>query len=526
MGCKLSKSRLFRRSRSEATRNRREGGGRALGRNDERIPTHDRNTKHAEHEKYPVKPSDIVTTDKEDISELLQVGLDEKIANELILLRKKGSLKTTGDLVSVLEKNNTDYKIQLEDSILVRVNSLGDLSFEKVEEKVIFNPADKININTASKTSLEAIKGVGPTIAGRIVQYREEHGPFERVEDIVSVKGVSKTLLEKMASQITIVSSKTPKIPKLPLQSDKKLCIATWNLLSFSSHKADNDGVLEVVCRTILENGIDILAVQEIADAAALNKIKDELNNPTGELLKDFKSHGYGGHWECCTSDVAGYMFRSKEYNGFVWNTSRGISLKSDALLEKPKEGQKQFARRPYLGFFKAKKFDFVLVSVHLKATGLGNADIARLEKELARIPDLVQALQTHLSGEKDMMVLGDFNLGPEEEEFDAMKKGGLENLIPGSTFTNISVKNMKGSKNYDNIWISKHAKLHHFTGQAGVVREGLTHPSIPDGWRWNGVVSDHCPVWAEFYCDRDFDETTGPTSVDNIAIDGKERTS
>ena len=59
-----------------------------------------------------------------------------------------------------------------------------------------------------------------------------------------------------------------------------------------------------------------------------------------------------------------------------------------------------------------------------------------------------------------------------------------------------------------------------------GVVREGLTHPSIPDGWRWNGVVSDHCPVWAEFYCDKDFDETTGPTSVDNIAIDGKERTS
>ena len=56
--------------------------------------------------------------------------------------------------------------------------------------------------------------------------------------------------------------------------------------------------------------------------------------------------------------------------------------------------------------------------------------------------------------------------------EFDAMKKGGLENLIPGSTFTNISVKNMKGSKNYDNIWISKHAKLHHFTGQAG--KEGI----------------------------------------------------
>ena len=53
--------------------------------------------------------------------------------------------------------------------------------------------------------------------------------------------------------------------------------------------------------------------------------------------------------------------------------------------------------------------------------------------------------------------------------EFDAMRKGRLENVIPGSTFTNISTKNMQGSKNYDNIWISRHAKLHHFTGQAGM---------------------------------------------------------
>ena len=254
MGCELSKSRLFRRGRSEATRDRGEGGGRVLGRNDERIPTLDRNTKH---EEYGVKPSDIVTRDKEAISELLQVGLDEKIANELVLLREKGSLKTTGDLVAVLEKNNTDYKVQLEDSILVRVNSLGDLSCEKVEEKVVLNPADKININTASKKSLEAIKGIGPTLAGRIVRYREEHGSFERIEDVVSVRGVSKKLLDKIAFQITTVtvSSKTPKIPKLPLQSNKKVRIATWNLLSFSSPKADNDGVREVVCQTILENG-------------------------------------------------------------------------------------------------------------------------------------------------------------------------------------------------------------------------------------------------------------------------------
>ena len=251
MGCKLSKSRLFRRSRSEATRDHGEGKGLVLGRNDERISTHDR-TKRGE---YQVKPSDVVTTDKQAISELLQVGIDEKIAKELVLLREKGSLKTTRDVVAVLEKNNTDYKVQLEDSILVRVNSLGDLSCEMVEEKVILNPADKININTASKKSLEAIKGIGPTLANRIVEHREKHGPFERVEDIVSVRGVSNKLLEKIALQITTVSSKTPKMPNLPQQSNKIVRVATWNLLSFSSDKAENDGVIEVVCRTILENG-------------------------------------------------------------------------------------------------------------------------------------------------------------------------------------------------------------------------------------------------------------------------------
>ena len=57
-----------------------------------------------------------------------------------------------------------------------------------------------------------------------------------------------------------------------------------------------------------------------------------------------------------------------------------------------------------------------------------------------------------------------------------------------------------------------------------GVIRDGLTHPSIPDGWRWNGLVSDHCPVWAEFYCDRDYDRATDHVTVDDIFIDGKQR--
>lgn len=56
-----------------------------------------------------------------------------------------------------------------------------------------------------------------------------------------------------------------------------------------------------------------------------------------------------------------------------------------------------------------------------------------------------------------------------------------------------------------------------------GVIRDGLTHPYIPNGWLWNGLVSDHCPVWAEFYCDRDFDRVSGHVTVEDITIDGKQ---
>lgn len=41
--------------------------------------------------------------------------------------------------------------------------------------------------------------------------------------------------------------------------------------------------------------------------------------------------------------------------------------------------------------------------------------------------------------------------------------------------------------------------------GHWAVVREGLTNPWIPDNWSWGGVASDHCPVLAEFYVEKDW---------------------
>ena len=48
----------------------------------------------------------------------------------------------------------------------------------------------KVNINTATADELAQLKRVGPAYAARIVEYREQHGPFEKPEDILNVRGI------------------------------------------------------------------------------------------------------------------------------------------------------------------------------------------------------------------------------------------------------------------------------------------------------------------------------------------------
>lgn len=55
-----------------------------------------------------------------------------------------------------------------------------------------------VNINTATEEELIAVEGIGPTLASRIVAYREEHGPFETIEELDNVKGIGLTLIESI----------------------------------------------------------------------------------------------------------------------------------------------------------------------------------------------------------------------------------------------------------------------------------------------------------------------------------------
>lgn len=61
-----------------------------------------------------------------------------------------------------------------------------------------------ININNATQIELERIAGIGPVIAKAIIQYRQENGPFEKIEDIQKVSGIGPDTFEKIKPRITI----------------------------------------------------------------------------------------------------------------------------------------------------------------------------------------------------------------------------------------------------------------------------------------------------------------------------------
>lgn len=64
--------------------------------------------------------------------------------------------------------------------------------------------ADKININQADATELQALNGVGPAIAEAIVAYRNEHGAFTSVEELTAVKGIGDKKVEKLSDHVTV----------------------------------------------------------------------------------------------------------------------------------------------------------------------------------------------------------------------------------------------------------------------------------------------------------------------------------
>ena len=61
-----------------------------------------------------------------------------------------------------------------------------------------------VNINTAASAELETLPGVGPALAGRIIAWRDQNGPFRSVDELLAVSGIGEKTLSGFRDQVGI----------------------------------------------------------------------------------------------------------------------------------------------------------------------------------------------------------------------------------------------------------------------------------------------------------------------------------
>ncbi|XP_011310028.1 endonuclease/exonuclease/phosphatase family domain-containing protein 1 [Fopius arisanus] len=415
------------------------------------------------------------------------------------------------------------------------VNGSGTSSRASTTLDSMGNTESPVDVNLASVFDLQTLPGVDQELASRIVEKRAKHGWYHSLDEIAKLRGMGKhrfamikphlkinvsngLVMRTPSSDSTLPAwdipqaSSTPRLnnvgrksgridreeftePIVPENDEnekhfelstgisekeiwellsiasprpslrfecihrsfvrKTIRIASWNLTSFTADKASNPGVMEVVCRTILENQICLLALQEVKSPEALEILTNELNLPTLKRVRDWRENKRKWHSVHLGAGLA-----------VLWDAD---PRKNISLREQP-PATKVFLPVLASMIFHINKIDLTIINVQMHG------------------PDDMKIIERFLDA-KNSIFLGDFSWTD-----DTTNCSG--NIMID---TNTAVNSDKYFYKDRIIWREDSSKLFD-TGLHRVVRQGLMHLGIPQGWRWGGPASDHCPVWCEIF--------------------------
>ena len=116
------------------------------------------------------------------------------------------AVEKAGGVTDQADENRINLATLVKDEMVVYVPKKGE---ETNPQQVMPFQADaeeegKVAINSASSDVLQQLQGIGPAKAEAIIAYREEHGPFQSVEDLLNVSGIGEKSLEKIKNDIII----------------------------------------------------------------------------------------------------------------------------------------------------------------------------------------------------------------------------------------------------------------------------------------------------------------------------------
>ncbi|MEP2024549.1 MAG: endonuclease/exonuclease/phosphatase family protein [Reichenbachiella sp.] len=258
-------------------------------------------------------------------------------------------------------------------------------------------------------------------------------------------------------------------------QDESTITIATFNIQIFGKTKSAKELVMDTLAMII--RSYDIVAVQEIKNKP--NKVPTLFLNKINEN---------GAKYAMVLSERTGMQAddkSSQEQYAYYYNTETIKSLDEGVLYDD--SSNDFFQREPFLAGFSAIEgsFTFVLSSIHTRPS--------EAKKEIAALHDVVNWAKNKYPDEDDFITLGDFNAScsyasPEDLDQMELRGAAYQWIVPDDADTNLASKVCA----YDRIVITT-GVTSDFTGQWGV-----------DNAFTSKVVSDHFPVWAEFYTNKD----------------------
>ena len=78
----------------------------------------------------------------------------------------------------------------------------------EVPQDEVAPPFEPVDLNTADAAELDTLPGIGESLAGRIIAYREANGPFGSIEEIMEVSGIGEAKFAELEDRVTVDNGK------------------------------------------------------------------------------------------------------------------------------------------------------------------------------------------------------------------------------------------------------------------------------------------------------------------------------
>lgn len=115
------------------------------------------------------------------------------------------ALELAGGMTQEAQEKSINQAQTLEDGQMIWVPTVEEAAaLPKQQPESLAKDDGKVNLNTATKEELQTLPGIGEAKAQSIVAWREEHGSFTQIEDIMKIEGIKEGVFSKIKDSVKV----------------------------------------------------------------------------------------------------------------------------------------------------------------------------------------------------------------------------------------------------------------------------------------------------------------------------------